>query len=234
MPQAPNLETLLDFEGQIETATQTILEAGGVTAFISQEALKIPLINTGIGCDVGAALDVLDQVNPGPAWPAGVPWPQEYFRYPAALELVVEIPRDQEGNSLPGVPTLLREIRGKVRKLMLRIVMPFNDVNLPYYRVTDIRPAGTTTGQMPEKNVDFCSLRYSLTFDIKPDAWPNWPAPQPPDAQTIIIMNDVTIADVIAQIISMVPAWIQITYYAPDVSGVRNAYALVWSINPPP
>jgi hypothetical protein len=174
MPQAPNLPALLDFESQIEAATQSVLAAAGVTAFISQQAAEIPDINTGIGCDVGAAIDLLTQIPGGPTWPAGTPLPQEYFRYPASLELIVEVPRDTQGATLPGVPTMLAQIRGLVRASLLRVIMPFNDSNMPYLRVTDIKPAGTTTGTMPAKALDFCSIRFSLTFEIKPDSWPDW------------------------------------------------------------
>lgn len=174
---AQNLTSLLDFESQFESATQAVLEAAGVNAFISQQSVNIPLISTGIGVDVGAALDELDQVPGGPNWPAGTPLPQEYFRYTAALELTASVPRDQNGATVAGVPTLFAQLRGLIRATMLRVLMPYNDANLPNLRVTDIAPAGTTNGFMPAKGIDFCSIRYRLSFEIKNTAWPsNWNA----------------------------------------------------------
>lgn len=171
---APNLETLFDFEGQFEQAAQAVLDANGVTAFISQQAEKLPQINTGIGLDINPALDELEQIPAPNNWPVGQPPPQEYFRYTGNLEFRVEVPRDDNASAVSGVDTMMSELRGKVRAAMMRCCMPFNDSNLPYYRVSDIRPNGTTTGWEQVRNVDFCSLRFVITFAIQPSAWPAW------------------------------------------------------------
>ena len=69
---------------------------------------------------------------------------------------------------------MLAEIRAMIRTMMMRVVMPFDDTTLPLYRVTDIRPNGTTTGFEPTRNIDFVSLRFAISFEIKPDSWPAW------------------------------------------------------------
>ncbi len=173
---ATDLTQLFDFEGAFEDAAQVILATNGITAFISQQADKIPLIAAEIGCDIGPAIDELNQIPAPTNWPANQAPPQEYFRYVAALEFVVEVPRDQEGQVIDpsSVATLLREVRGRIRAAMMRVVYPFNGTNLPLYKVTDIRPNGTTTGFEAKRNIDFCSLRFLATFEIRPDAWPAW------------------------------------------------------------
>ncbi len=174
MSQAPNLPTLFDFEGQFEDAAQAILVASGIAAYISQEALKMPLLSTGIAFDVGPALDELNQLPKPSNWPADTAAPQDYFRYTGSIEFSVSVPRDDDDASLPGVQTLMRQIRGQIRAAMMRVVFPFNDTNLPYLRVTDIRPAGASTSTQQPRNVDVCSMRFEVSFLIQDGAWPDW------------------------------------------------------------
>lgn len=171
---APNLTTLFDFEGQFEQAAQAILTASGIAAYISQEALKLPGLYTGVGFDVNPALDVLEQIPKPNNWPVGQAAPQEYFRYTGNLDFIAEVRRDNQGASVTGVDTMMSQLRGQLRAAFMRCVMPFTNTNLPYYRVTDIRPNGTTTGFNQIENVDFCSVRFVVTFQIQPEAWPAW------------------------------------------------------------
>lgn len=172
---APNLTALFDFEGQFESATQGILTASGITNDISQQGIKEELINTGIALDVNPAIDELTQIPAPLNWPVGQPPPQEYFRYTGNLELRVEVARDLNAEDPgAGVDTMMSTIRGKLRALMMRCCMPYTDVNLPYYRVSDIKPNGTTTGFDSARNIDVCSLRFIITWAIKPTAWPAW------------------------------------------------------------
>ena len=181
---AQDLTELFDFETAFETAAQTILTDAGIVAYISQQNVTKALISTGIGFDLGPAIDELASLDPAagypalqPSWPANQAPPQEYFRYTAGLEFSVEVPRDQNQITpapADGVDQLLAQIRAKIRTAMMRVMFPFNDTNLPLYRVTDIRPNGTTTGFEAVRNIDFVSLRFSLTFQIKPSAWPAW------------------------------------------------------------
>jgi hypothetical protein len=173
---ATNLTELFDFEGQFEQAMQAILVANGITAYISEQTVKLPLLNTGIGFDVSPALDVLTDIPKPTNWPADTAPPQEYFRYTGTLEFRVEVPRDENGASVTGVNTMMSQVRATIRAAMMRCCAPFTATNLPYYEIGDIKPNGTTSGRASNgvRNVDFCSLRFVVTFEIRPTAWPAW------------------------------------------------------------
>lgn len=168
---APNLAALFDFEGQFETAASAVLEASGINAFISQDPKKLPLINTGITLETGPALDQLFFLPI--ATGQTVPNEQEYMRYTATLVLEVSVNRDtQRQPAFEGVTTFLAQTRSLVRAAFMRSQWPFDDTNLPYYRVSDIRPMGTNDGSDEVRNVDLISLRFVITFAIQPTAWP--------------------------------------------------------------
>ena len=173
MPAAPNLIVLFDFEGQFEAASVPVLAASGITGYISQQAVKLPLPYTGIAADAGPAKDQLTFLPSPPGWTGETP-PQDYYVYPLNLSLLCEVPRDANGAVDPNVPTFLAELRARIRAAFMRILMPFDDTNLPYYRVTDIRPNGAQVGYDAKRNVDFVDVRFLITFVIKPDSWPAW------------------------------------------------------------
>jgi hypothetical protein len=175
MPSAaPNLATLLDFEGQFETAAAGILTAIMVNAYATGEDQQIALEKSGISFDLGPALEGKFAQLPKPAsWPANAPAPQEYFIYDASLTFEVGVPRDDQGTDVEGVTNKLSEIRGKLREVMMQSVRPFNEVNLPYYKVARIRPDGSSS-QQGDKNRDTAFLRFSLRFEIRNTAWPAW------------------------------------------------------------
>lgn len=169
---APSLAALLDFESQFETAAQAILADAGIYAVISQQNEKTPGIFTGVGFDTGPALDQLTFL---PLASGQTPPPyQEYFRYTGSLELEVAVPRDSVRQPTEdGVDSFLGQVRGLIRGTFLRAIWPFDDTNLPYLRVSDIRPNGTTTGFDQPQNRDTVLLRFLITFAIQPTAWPS-------------------------------------------------------------
>lgn len=173
---APNLPTLFDFEGQFESAAQDILAGVLINAYVSGQGEAMPLLNTRVGFDVGPALEgKFAQLEKPASWPDGVAPPQEYFLYTATLEFRVEVPRDEREPTITGVTTMLAQIRGKLREVMMQCVRPFNEVNLPYHKVSRIRPDGASTQAGPaERNTDILFLRYALNFEIRNDAWPAW------------------------------------------------------------
>ena len=173
MPAA-NITELLDFEGQFERAAQAVLAANGITAYISQAKAKMPLVSTGLTFDVSPALDQLTFIPKPTNWPAGLPGPQDYFRYPAQMEFRIEIPRDKNTATNVEVDTLLAQFRGTTRAAFMRVMNPFTPALLPFYEVGDIRPNGAVTGWEGVRNIDFCALRFAFTFAIRPDAWPAW------------------------------------------------------------
>lgn len=167
---APSLAALLNFEDQFEDAAQAILESAGVVSFVSQSKDKLPLVNTGVNFECGAALDTLN-------WLPNVsgqtqPTQQEYTRYVGILELRVEVNRDTAREPLPSTYNFLGSIRGLVRAAFLFSQWPFQATNLPWLGVTDIRPNGSSTGFDQVRNVDSFIQRYQVTFEIQATAWP--------------------------------------------------------------
>ncbi len=171
MSAAPSLTILYDFEGQFTAAAQAVLEATEIVAFITQSKKQLPLINTGVDFQLGEALDQLFFLPL--ATGQTQPTEQEYMRYTGILELTVEVNRDTARSPAEGVANFLAAIRGKVRGAFMRSQWPFQDSNLPYYRVSDIRPAGSVTGFDQTRNSDTSTLRFAVTFAIQPTAWPS-------------------------------------------------------------
>lgn len=173
---ATNLEELFNFEGNFENIAQDVLDAAGVTAYLTSARTNIPLLSTGIAADLNPALDLLTEIPKPTNWPADTAAPQEYFRYTLRLNLRVEVPRDDNTPTSSGVWTMLEQVRSKIRAAFMRSCMPFNPTNCPLYRVSDIKPNGTTTGTEGQgrKNLDFTDLGFVVTFSIVPDAWPAW------------------------------------------------------------
>lgn len=167
---ATSLAQLYDFEGQFESAAQAVLVDSSIVSFISHTKKQLPLINTGIGFQVGPALDQLTflPLAPGQTNPVE----QEYFRYTGVLELNISVARDTARSPTTDVTNFLDQIRGLVRAAFMRSQWPFQDSNLPLLRVSDIQPAGTTTGFNQVRNSDEVSLRFTVTFAIQPTAWP--------------------------------------------------------------
>lgn len=173
---APNLTTLFDFEGQFEKAADEILANVLIDAYQTGGDQQLPLVNTGVFFDLGPAVEgKFAQLSPPSTWPTGEAGPQEYFIYTASLEFRVEVPRDDRAPTTTGVDTMLSQIRGKLREEMMQCVHPFNDTNLPYYKVARIRPDGSSSGESgPPRNADRAFIRYAINFEIKKNAWPAW------------------------------------------------------------
>lgn len=171
MALAPNFATLFDFEGKFEAAAQTVLETAGINAFISRQTDKLPLISTGVVFSVGSAIDELTflPLDVGQTPPPS----QEYFRYVGNLQLRLEVERDtQKPPVSAGVSSFFAEARGLIRRAFMRSQWPFQDSNLLYYRVSNIRPNGGTEGFDSQRNVDSLILQFEVTFAIMQDAWP--------------------------------------------------------------
>ncbi len=177
MAQAPNWSALFDIEGHFESAAQGVLETAGLNAFISRQTDKLPLINTGIQFSVGPAIDELTllPLDVGYTVPD-----QEYFRYVGNLQLRLEVERDtQKPPDQAGVSSFFAQARSMIRRAFMRSQWPFRDTNLLYYRVSNIRPNGSTEGMDPVRNVDSLIMQFEVTFAIMPGAWIPNPAPSP-------------------------------------------------------
>lgn len=168
---ASDLAELFDFEGAFESAAQAVLESSGINAFISQSKGQLPLINTGVNFTTGAAIDNLTFLPLASG--QTTPQEQEYFRYTGTLELTIDVARDTARSPTDDVATFLAQITGLIRAAFMRSQWPFQDSNLPLYRVSDIMPAGTIRGFNQVRNSDTVSLRFTITFAIQPTAWPS-------------------------------------------------------------
>ena len=170
---APSLAALYDFETQFEDAAQAILISQGIDAYISEWQGALPLVNTGLSFEVGPATSDLTFLPLASGQSATRPY-QDYFRYTGNLDVEVRVNRDVEmGPSEAGVTSFLAQVRGMIRATFMKSQWPFYNTNLPYYRVSDIRPNGTTSGFDKERNVDTVILRFAITFAIQPSAWPS-------------------------------------------------------------
>jgi hypothetical protein len=173
MPAAAlSIAQLMDFESAFETAAQANLAISGINAFIEGFTTKLPLIKTNVWFDTGPALDQLTILPIGGQSPNR--FEQEFFRYTGTLTLEVTSNRDtaQQPTDLGVVTTFQAQLRGRVRAAFMQSQWPFQDGNLPFYRVSEIRPAGTTTGFDPARNLDTVRLAFVVTFAIQPTAWP--------------------------------------------------------------
>jgi len=108
---APDLETLLDFETNVESAAKTFLQtatglsASSAFASLDQDDLILPRIS--VMFEMGEALDPTDQKTTGSG-------ELEYRKYAGTLN--IQIVTDA---SIDGTPTNHRSIRAKARSAML-------------------------------------------------------------------------------------------------------------------
>ena len=165
---APNLETLLDFETNFETASKTFLEtATGLSASstystLDQDTFIVPRIE--VMFELGAAID-----PPAPKLESSSL--VEYMAHEGTLTI-----RVISDASVNGTQTNHRTIRGKVRAAMLLNADNFTTVDgdttiLPYYDVKYLRSTGTDFEV--DGDLAISNLTYSITFSIKGDAFPS-------------------------------------------------------------
>lgn len=170
MALAANFAELFDFEGHFVAAAQTVLEDQGVNAFIERNTEKLPLINTGIVFTVGPAIEEMTFLPVATGQTAAL---QEYFRYTGDLQITVQVNRDAaQPARAAGVDSFFAEVRALVRRAFMWSNWPFNDTNLEFYRVSNIRPNGCNEGFDQARNCDAVILRFSVTFAIMQGAWP--------------------------------------------------------------
>lgn len=164
---APNLETLLDFETNFETASKTFLEtATGLTASstyatLDQDTFIVPRLE--VMFELGGAMDP-------PAPKILNSSTVEYIAHEGTLTI-----RVVSDASVNGTQTNHRIIRGKVRGAMLLNADNFTTTAgettiLPYYDVKYLRPTGTDFEI--DGDLAISNLTYAVTFSIKEDAFP--------------------------------------------------------------
>ena len=163
IPAASSWEELLDFEEQFEAAALAVIAGAAIPALVAKSAEEPAELNCAVNFIPGAATGSRQLV-------AGR---QEYDRYVGVLELEVSGTRPFDaGSETAGVSTRLAEVRAKLRNLFRESQWPFNDDNLPFYRVSRLQPDGTVNGIIEATMQDTVLLRFKVEFGIQPGAWP--------------------------------------------------------------
>lgn len=162
---APNIETLLDIETNIETAAKGFLQQAtglaSTSAFASLDQDDLVLPRFSVKMELGEALDPPDIHATALL---------EYLKYTG--ELVIQIVTDA---STDGSQADHRKYRGLTRGEMLRNACNFSNTNLPYYDVNYLRPSGTTFEV--DGNLAISTLSFAIQLKIKDDAFPTLGSP---------------------------------------------------------
>jgi hypothetical protein len=165
---APDLETLLDFETNVEAAAKTFLStatglaASSAFASLDQDDLVLPRFSAMF--ELGEALDPTDAKTTGSS-------ELEYRKYTGTLSVMVST-----NAAIDGTETNHRSIRAKVRSALLLNAANFTTSDgdggtiLPYYDVNYLRPTGTT--MEIDGDIATSTLAYEMNLVIRNDAWP--------------------------------------------------------------
>lgn len=166
---APDLETLLDFETNIEDAAKTFLEtdtgltATSIFASLDQDDFVNPRLE--VMFELGEASDPPDKIKNGTT-------DIEYRKYSGVL--TVRVISDK---AVSGTTAFHRTTRAKVRASLLLNADNFTTLDdggpatiLPYYDIKYMRPTGTTFSV--DGDLAVSDLTYQLHFAIRNDAWP--------------------------------------------------------------
>jgi len=170
MAQAPNYDTLHNFEEIFEAAVADVINAASIPALAARAQDETAELQVSCVFEVGPASGSKRLVAYDDA---GKPI-CEYERYDNCnLEIQIVANRFfDDGSEIPNVSSKLAEVRAKIRTLFRESQGALNDANLYYYRVNRIRPAGTQNGTTEKKEQDISTLRFSVDFCIMPDSWP--------------------------------------------------------------
>jgi len=165
---APDLETLLDFETNIESAAETFLstDTGLATSsiFVQLDESDLVLPRLSVMFELGEADDPPDERSSTSPVLA-------YRKYNGTLTV-----RVVTRASLDGSNSDHRSYRAKVRKSLLINATNFDtEVStgvsvLPYYDVKYLRPSGTQFDI--DGDLAISTLSYEVRFAIRNDAWP--------------------------------------------------------------
>lgn len=162
MPAA-SLTILLNFEGQLAYAAQSILEAGGFTT-TSRRGNNAELADTftAVTIDIGEATGRLG------LRPEGV---TDHAMYSARLGITVAVARKTNEPAADATGTLADQRCAAIRALFLNHPNPFAAWT-EYVQVISIRPLGTEYELDTGTEADTRKLQWELQFVIPDSAWP--------------------------------------------------------------
>lgn len=164
---APDLPTLLDFEGQLKTALQAIVTNSSpsiVGAIFPQDAATTNAYGLALRLEVGGVLDGHFGRRPSGK--------VDFDFFEASFEIEAWANRDDNADNTSASYQKLETFRKNARTVFLEGNTPFAPY-LTYLRVRRIRPLGSQMGLIPERQQDVCTLRFYMDFGIIPNAWPS-------------------------------------------------------------
>lgn len=160
---APDLETLLDFETQVEDATLEFLRADldlpSGQIYRAGDQVDLLTARVEVMFEVGEAQD--PPVQRSSADPT-----LTYREYVGNLQVRV-VTDAAENNTI----ALHRKLRAQTRAALLINATNFDSENLAYLDIKYMRPSGTTR----ETDEDFfvSEMGWDIRFAIRNDAWPS-------------------------------------------------------------
>ncbi len=163
---APDLPTLYDFETQIESAFQSVLQAALLTASIVCQVIitrdsaidDTPRIE--LQCTVGAPLSQRRGTGT-----IGVNYREIPIAFGFKLSATVITTRPTNDNEHGA-------IRGLTRFNLSAAANVITARNLPYLQILEMLPAGSPPAILDEKQQDKSLLEYDGWFAIQNSAWP--------------------------------------------------------------
>lgn len=163
---APDLETLFDFETNIELAAQSFLGSAlgvsvGIFRSLEQDEFLLPRVH--VNLELGEALDP-------PGERSDIAGRLGYVKYAATLVVVIASDGTAASSEVEH-----RSLRSKARASLEIAATNWDmevsgDPVLPYYEVNYMRPAGTLYDA--DGDILTSELSYQLFLSIKDDAWP--------------------------------------------------------------
>lgn len=159
MSQAPDIETLFNFEQQIEDAVYAVMSPilTAVTPFEAVEA-------NGVRAEIVAKFDGYRAVGGIPFYQSEKPWPQ-------AVNMTLKIRVITDRKLAPESS----ELRGLIRKAFLPYYQTLNIEVLPYLEIAFMNETGHDRMIDETHDADVQESTYSLAATIRPDAWPTSP-----------------------------------------------------------
>lgn len=157
MPAA-DIPTIYKFEDNIETAVVAIL-----AALTSPITAKKQRSDDTRSTPFSSVQFTTGEANPGHeyACPDGK---DRDVNYSGALSITIYTDRNRNASSHV---TLVSQIRAAFSHRDL-----FTTTNLPYYRIWNIRPTGTSLGVTEDDKIDVTTLSWEVGFEILTTAWP--------------------------------------------------------------
>lgn len=167
-PPVPSnsIENVLDFEWHFEDAAEGFFNDDKPSGYqvvhsLSETNLQTPRYE--LRLEVGDAEYPIDTRRGGEN-----PSNQDFLRYSATFYCRV-ITDNAVGQSAG--QSAHTEARAIARKIMLSSQGNWNDTNLPYYRLLEIRPMACI--YLTEMDFNVTEMTWDIKFEIKPDAWPS-------------------------------------------------------------